>query len=43
MAHLSFIEQDVGTHFYITESHNIYAFSSLFNTDEKTHGEDELH
>ena len=30
MVYLLFIEQDVGTHFYITESHSIYAFSSLF-------------
>ena len=30
MAYLLFIEQDVGTDFYITESHSIYAFSSLF-------------
>ena len=30
MAYLLFIEQDVGTHFYITGSHSIYVFSSLF-------------
>ena len=30
MAYLLFIEQDVGTHFYITEHHSIYVFSSLF-------------
>ena len=29
-AHFLFIEQDVGTHFYITESHSMYAFSCLF-------------
>ena len=30
MAYLLFIEQDVGTHLYITDSHSIYAVSSLF-------------
>ena len=30
MAYLLFIEQDVGTHIYITESHSMYVFSSLF-------------
>ena len=30
MAYLLFIEQDVGTDIYITESHSIYAFTSLF-------------
>ena len=43
MAYVLFIEQDLGTDFYITESHSIYAFSSLFNIEEKTHSEDELH
>ena len=30
MVYLLFIEQDMSTDFYITESHTIYAFSSLF-------------
>ena len=43
MAYFLFIEQNVGTDFYITESHSTYAFSSPFNIEEKTHSEDELH
>ena len=43
MAYILFIEQDVGTDFYITESQSINASSSLFNIEEKTHNEDELY
>ena len=43
MVYLLLIEHDVGTDLYITESHSICAFSSLFHIEDKTHSEDELH